>query len=368
MDRLRVIHIDLGRAWRGGQRQVWLLHRELRRRGHASGVLAPMGSPLVVECLRAGLPAAGLPGRRPWQPAVLRAVREVVRGADIVHAHDPHAATLAALAGFRDERPIAVCHRRSGFALRRGWLHRLKYRRIGRWIAVTSAIRDDLLAWGVEPDRCRTIHSAIDIDRIQAESAACDAGGVRDDIGIPRRAPMALVVAALDRQKGVDVAIDAVTQAVDRLPDLHLVVAGDGPERSALEARIRDAGVGDRVHLLGQRGDVADLITAATVCLVPSRADEGSSAALKEPMVVGRAVVASRLPGILEVVGETALLVEPGSPENLASALATVILDPDLRGRLSSRARSRVERFRPERMVDAVMASYRDGLERAAAV
>ena len=91
--------------------------------------------------------------------------------------------------------------------------------------------------------------------------------------------------------------------------------------------------------------------------------DEGSSAALKEPMAASRALVASDLPGVSEVVGEAALLTRPGDPEALGSALATAIRDPVVRGRLIVRGQSRVERFRVERMVDGVLATYRSALE-----
>jgi len=360
MDPIRVLHVDTGRDWRGGQRQVLLLHRELIRQGHASVVLAPKASPLLARCLDASLPAASLPGRRPWSPGMPKTLRSLRSAADILHAHDPHAALLGAVARGRGPGPILICHRRAGFEMQRGWLHRLKYRRVDRWIAVTDAIRDDLVAWGVPENRCRTVHSAIELDRFRDAVAAADPAELRDDLGLPLDAPLVVATAALDRQKGIEVLIEAVAELRGAVPDLRALVVGDGPERSRLAA-MADA-TGDAVRLLGARDDVPALLAAADVCVVPSLAHEGSSAALKEPLAAGRPLVASDLPGVRGVVGDAARLVPAGDPAALAAAIVDVLRDPDLRARLVTAGSVRVERFRPEGTVEDVLAVYADAL------
>jgi glycosyltransferase involved in cell wall biosynthesis len=240
--------------------------------------------------------------------------------------------------------------------MRRGALHRLKYRRVDRWIAVTDAIREDLVDWGVEQDRCSTVHSAIEPDRFREAVAMADPAEVRDDLGLPPDAPLVVATAALDRQKGIDVLIEAIARVRELVPDVRALVVGDGPDRIALGVQADTTG--GAVRLLGVRDDVPALLAAADVCVVPSLGHEGSSAALKEPLAARRPLVASDLAGVREVVGDAARLVPAGDAAALAEAIAGLLGDPELRDRLIAAGTARVERFRPERMVDDVLAVY----------
>jgi glycosyltransferase involved in cell wall biosynthesis len=335
---------------------VLLLHRELIRRGHASAVLAPNGSPLLARCRDEELPAAALPGRRPWSPGMPKTLRSLRAATDILHAHDPHAAALAAFARGSDPPPIVVCHRRAGFPMRRGGLHRLKYHRVDRWIAVTAAIREDLIAWGVAPDRCHTVHSALETERFRKAVEAADPGEVRDDLGLPRNGPLLVAVAALDRQKGIEVLIEAVAVAGLRIPELRALVVGDGPEKTTLQALAADHG--DVVRLLGPRDDVPALLAAADLCVVPSLSHEGSSAAAKEALIARRPLVASDLEGLREVAGDAAVWVAPEDPAALADAVVELLGDPERREQIVTAGDDRVEAFRPERTVEGVLEVY----------
>jgi len=244
--------------------------------------------------------------------------------------------------------------------MRRGALHRFRYRRIAWRIAVTGAIRGDLVDWGVPDDRCRTVHSAVEPDRLRDAVNSADAAEVRDDLDVPPDAPVLLTTAALDRQKGIEVLIEAVVRVRREIPEIRALVVGDGPERTRLAAQVDAAG--EAVRLLGTRDDVPALLAAADVCVVPSLEHEGSSAALKEPLAAGRPLIASDLPGIREVVGDAARLVPAGDPAALAEAIVGLLRDPELRARLVAAGFARVERFRPERMVDDVLAVYAEAL------
>lgn len=346
---MRVVHLDTGRVLRGGQRQVLLLHRELLDRGVDSAVVAPAGSPLAVTCRTTALPVVELPGRRPWRPGVLAAVRRAAKDAELLHAHDPHGALLAVLAARRDQR--VVCHRRAGFPMRRGPVHRLKYRRVDRWIAVTDAIRDDLVAWGVPPERCRTVPSAVDLELVREQAASSDPVAVRRSLGLGAGARFVAAVGALDRQKGIGVAVRAAAD----LDDAVLVVVGDGPERRRLESV-----AGPGVRFAGVRDDVPAVLGAAAACVVPSLADEGSSAVLKEAMAVGCPVVASELPGLREVGGDAVRWIPPGDATALAAAVRTLLADRDVVAGLLRCGRERAAAFGVERMAAAVAGAYED--------
>jgi glycosyltransferase involved in cell wall biosynthesis len=150
----------------------------------------------------------------------------------------------------------------------------------------------------------------------------------------PHDSPIVLCIARLSPEKGVDVLLKAMAS----LPEARLLIAGDGPERAALEASAPA-----NVTFLGFRQDVPALLTEATVVAVPSR-QEGLGLAALEAMAAGVPVVASDVGGLREVVlaDKTGLLVPPDAPEALASALRTLLTDAPRREELSKAGRVRI--------------------------
>jgi glycosyltransferase involved in cell wall biosynthesis len=198
-------------------------------------------------------------------------------------------------------------------------------------------VSDDIAAFAraSAPARAGTvIVMPVGADARQASAAR---PGRRASLGLPKDTALVLSVGRLARQKGFDVLVDAAalldgTAAV-------IAVAGDGPERSRLEERIREAGVVGRVLLLGFRADARALTAEADVVCMPSRW-EGSPLALHEAMAAGRPVVATAVGGIPALAGKAAVLVPPEDPRALADALRTVLDDADLRRRLGEASRA----------------------------
>ncbi|MGE0708167.1 MAG: glycosyltransferase family 4 protein [Planctomycetota bacterium] len=154
--------------------------------------------------------------------------------------------------------------------------------------------------------------------------------------------PTVLFVGRLDRQKGVDVLLEAFARCQG---GAHLLLAGEGPERAALEAQAARLGLAERVTFLGRRADVWGLLRGATVCCLPSRS-EGISNALLEALAAGVPVVVSGIPANVEVVGAdeaAGLIAAPEDPADLARALSRALGDEALRARLSAAALARVE-------------------------
>lgn len=159
-------------------------------------------------------------------------------------------------------------------------------------------------------------------------------------------APRALFLGRLAQAKGVSVLVDAVKLL--RSPGVQILFVGDGPERSVIERRIRELGIGDRVHLLGfvPHDLVPAVLTHADILVLPSIYEELGSV-LIEAMQVGLPIVASRTGGIPEVItdGENGLLVPPGDAAALASAIDRVLTEPGLSQRLRQRAKKRARDY-----------------------
>jgi glycosyltransferase involved in cell wall biosynthesis len=243
-----------------------------------------------------------------------------------------------------DLRPDQLpSHRWSLTAKRRAYrmLYRVGTSRGAVVIAVSAAVADAIeRRFGIRRSRIVTIANGIDVDRYPADG---DRDALRASIGIPSGAIAIISVAKLYRQKGHAVLLDAVHRAVGDGVDLHLVLAGEGPERGAIEAAIQASGLIGRVHLLGERDDIGQLLAASDAFVLASLW-EGLPMALLEAMASGLPVVATTVAGSSQVIEDrvSGLLVSPGDPEALAAALRSVANDSQLAERLGRAARARV--------------------------
>lgn len=156
--------------------------------------------------------------------------------------------------------------------------------------------------------------NGVDLDRFKPADRAL----ARARLGLAEHEPIIGVVARLQKVKGVDVLIDALSFM--RAP-AHLIIAGDGPERTALELQARQRGVMERIRFLGVRGDVETILPAFDLFVLPSRA-EGLPLALVEAQACGVPVVATDVGGAREACcPETGTLAPPEDPRALAAVL-----------------------------------------------
>jgi glycosyltransferase involved in cell wall biosynthesis len=189
-------------------------------------------------------------------------------------------------------------------------------------------------------------------------------GAIRSELGIDGDTPVVLSIGSLSPQKAHHHLIDAFATIAATQPSARLMVAGDGPLRETLTARIAAHGLEGRVRLLGARDDAADLLEACDLFVLSSER-EGLPITLIEAMRAGRACVSTRIGGTAEAVddGVTGRLVPPGDGGALGAALSALLADPTLRDRMGEAGRRRWrERFTAERMVNNTESLYRDAV------
>ena len=361
--KLRVLHVDTERGWRGGERQALWLALELQRRGHESVVAARRGEPLWHRATEAGLetiPCAPLSEVDPI--AAWRLRREIRRrGVAIVHAHTAHAAGLAALATMGLRVPY-VAARRVDFRLRRNAATRWKYGRAAAVIAVSRAVGDVLAACGVSPDKIRVVPDGVDLHRVVQRASPETVAA----LGIRNGSPLVVQVAQLVGHKDPLNFIRAIAHVRDAVPDVQAIMAGDGPLRDAAEREIGALGLQTVVRLAGFRADADEILAAADVACLSS-CEEGMGSVLLDALAFGIPIAATRAGGIPEIVteGESGLLAQPRDPAGLAEAVVRLLVDRPLAARIGANARLRAERFSVERMVDGTIAVYERVLERS---
>ncbi len=285
--------------------------------------------------------------------AAVRELRRLARGADVVHAHGLRAAALAALATARLPAPVvATLHNAApgGLVTRAvyGALERVVAGRCDLVLGVSADLVERMEALGARRTGLAVVAAP------PPRTAVRDRYAVHADLGIDARSALAVVVARLAPQKGLDLLLDALAE----LGDLALltVVAGDGPLREGLQRRIDAEGLA--VRLLGARDDVPDLLCAADV-VVSSARWEGQPVGLQEALHAGAAIVATEVGGTAAVVGDAAVLVPPGDPVSLSRAVRDVVTYGQVRDDLRSKAVERAGELPTEAdAVAAALAAY----------
>ncbi len=277
-------------------------------------------------------------------PAVRHAIRDT--GCDVVHAHLEYAATIASLAAVGTGRPVFSSFHQLAAPLPPK--EALK-ERIAVWAAdrgrgvvfVSEASLQSYARRYTRRSNWTVIPNGVDLSVFRPG----DQADLRE-LGIPPGAPVVTLVAALRPGKGHAAAIAAWPEVLACVPEARLVLVGDGAEERKLRDQVAELGLAGQVVFAGLRTDVADLLRASTLALLPSES-EALPTALLEAAACGRAAVATTVGGIPEVVvdGETGLLVPVGSVEALAAAVIRLLQDNVARTQMGAAARCRAEQL-----------------------
>jgi len=360
---LRTLHLNTEPTWRGGEQQMCYLVRGLMERGHSATVLCPPESPCRAKCESLGLPVIEFRTRGDLDLMAARRLARIVEetGADIVHAHTARTVVPAAACKLFTRRPVrCVAHRRVDFSIHKLPLRlsSLKYRwGIDRFIAITRAVREVMIADGIPAEKIDLIHSATDISRFDGVRRQ---PGLRKALGVPEGVRVVGAVGALVDHKDHATLLDAAPLVMRVVPDVFFLIIGEGPLRKALEDRARRLGISHALAMPGFRADVPLCLAEMEVFCQPSWG-EGLGSAVIEAFAMRLPVVATCAGGLPELIrdGESGLLVPPRDPAALSRALLRVLTDPALARQLGEAGRRTAETdFTADRMVEKTIALY----------
>jgi len=205
----------------------------------------------------------------------------------------------------------------------------------------------------------RVVYNGVDTDRFRP---CTDRAALRDALGLPRGAVLALFVGRVEPEKGVDELFGAFERAAPGVPDLHLVLVGAGPSLDGGLARLARAGLSQRVHAPGRlaHAQVAAMMQACDLLVLPSWA-EGMPNVMLEAMACGLPPIVTPVGGVPEVIvdGANGCLVPPRAPDALAAALSALATSVERRERLGRAALAAIlERFSWERNARETLAVY----------
>jgi glycosyltransferase involved in cell wall biosynthesis len=355
----------------GAEMMVLRLSEELRRRGHA---VLPVGPEHGIGWLGDHFRSIGFTPRsfrlsRPIDPGCVVRLMKLFRENEIeaVHSHEFTMAVYGAAAARLLNIPHLITMHGGlnvGKTLRRRVALRWAMRRSQHSVTVSRATRQQFAtALDVE-------ETVFDVVPNGIAPGVGDATRVRSEFGIEKRDCVLLAVGTLERHKGHRVLLDALARLDSGgiSPRWKLIVAGGrgGDQHQSLRDYVRDNGLGDRVHIVLNRNDIADLLALADVFVMPSLW-EGLPMALLEAMLAGKAIVASAIAGMPEAItgGQEGLLVPAGDAEALANALRSLLVDPARRSALGQAAAERGKRdFTVRVMAERYEALYANALTR----
>ncbi len=329
----RVLQVITRSHMSGAETQVLRVTRRMRERGHTMPVLVKHGSSAVGEMQNRGfdVETARIGGKVNVLalPVIARAARR--HGVDLVQSNLSTASWWCGwLEAFGGPKSVGHVH---------GFTSASWHRRQSHLLAVSGAVRDDLIEQGISGDRITVLWNALDASEFVPTR---DPLAVRAEFGADANTPVIGTFGHLSVKKGHRELFAAMPQLLRTFPTAQFWIVGQGPLRDELEATARAGGYLDNVRLAGYRRDAADVMNALDVFCLPSHR-EPCALVYVEAALLGKPIVACRAGGAPESIadGETGLLVPPQQAAGIAEALLTLLENRDAARRMGQAGHDR---------------------------
>jgi glycosyltransferase involved in cell wall biosynthesis len=348
-------------SYGGGERYLELLFDRLDRARYRTLLISPEPGPFVRRMKERGVETHLVHLAPLFNPfALARLTRLLVRErVTILQTHGARANFYGRIAGRLAGVPVIISTVHNSLkdyevrSLRR-WLYtfllRLTLPLVHRIICVSEANRWDLIDECPAVERkAHIVYNGVDLSAFPSQ---LDRRKVRQELGITE-APVLVTIGRLTEQKGHCYLLQALPKLLNTWPQLCCVFVGAGELHDALQRLAVDLGIERACRFVGVREDIADILAAADLFVLPSLS-EGFPFVLLEALAMGRPVVASRVNGVPELIEEhkTGLLVPPRDSQALATAIREMLNDPTAASKMGSEGRAVVRRqFTVDQMV-----------------
>lgn len=339
--RLKILHVNSEKNWAGGEVQNFLLMDYLSRKGYTIYLACRPQSAIEKRALAANYRVATFEMRNYLDvPAILRIKNYLVRERfHIVHLHTSRAHVLAGIAAYLARVPIVIVTRRMDYPLKKYFFTRFLYRTIvDRVVAISKGVKQAVLDAGISAEKIEIINSGIPLEKFDP---AADRGDIRRELGIDPDAPLVAVIASFHRRKGHEYFLKAVGEVLTRLPQARFLLVGEGPLRKDMMGAAEAMGLGKSAIFTGRRNDIADVLAAIDVLVMPSLY-EGLGVSILEAMAMAKPIVATCVGGIPEIVrdGENGFLVAPKDSAAMAEKLLLLLQERPMARLMGQRGRA----------------------------
>jgi len=286
--------------------------------------------------------------------------------ADIIHTFLFRANLIGRIAARLVGIPIIISSLRTMEEEKRYqlFLERITSFMVDKYIAVSEKVKEHAISHSkIPPDRIVTIYNGV---RLNGERVDSDPGATRKALHISLSDRVVMVIGRLRWEKGHAYLIDAMDNIRKRMPEVKLIIVGDGEEEKRLKDKARQLFLTETVLFTGVRGDVPALLAIAELVVLPSLW-EGMPNCLLEAMNAGKPVVATTVGGVPEVVldGDTGILVPPRDSKALAEAIIKILSRKEEALLMGTRGKKRVAQCFPlEKSIHAIEMVYQEVLNR----
>ena len=341
---LHIVHTESSCGWGGQEIRILTEASGMIARGHRVTLLCAPDAPLFGEARARNLSVEVLPlAKKRWRGVVAMRKWLQQHQPDIINTHSSTDSWLAAVArlGLRRCGPIVRTRHVSvpvAPSMANRWLYGAACKRV---VTTGEALRQELIErLNLSPEQVLSVPTGIDM-HVFSRAQASPSHDMRAALGLPPDAQVLGMVATLRSWKGHEYLLDAFGQLAARYPQLHVVIAGDGPRKPSIDAKIQTLAARERVHMLGQRTDVPDILSALDVFVLPSFANEGVPQALIQAMAMELPVVTTQVGAIPELVedGVTGFVVAPKDTSALVQHIDQLLQQNSLRLDMGRRAR-----------------------------
>ncbi|QGZ64733.1 glycosyltransferase [Paraburkholderia acidisoli] len=357
MKALSILHSESSRGWGGQEVRTLKEMIALRALGHHIELVCPADAVLGTRSQAEGFTVHHARIRSGCDVRSMLKIRALLaRGQfDVLNTHSGHDSLVAGMAGRLAGTPLIVRTRHLALPI----TSLATYNRFPhKVIAVSRYVRDYLISAGVHEGRVETVYDGIHPPAPIAHST------LRDELGLGPEAVIAGMVAIMRGKKGHDELIAAVRPLMIERPHLHVVMVGNGQEFERIEATVAELGLTHRIHLLGFRKDVNNVLRGCDLFVLPTH-QEALGQAFIEAMAMGLPVIGTNVDGVPELIddGVNGLLVPAKDVPALSAAIARLADDAPLRARFGAAGLARTDgHFTVDIMASETVDFYRRGL------
>ncbi len=362
---IRVLHVDSGHEWRGGQQQAGYLLENMHAREYRTAIVCQPGSPFEKFCREKKLPYFPLRMRGEADLYAGFKLSGLCRkeGFNILHLHTAHDLAIGLWAKLVNRQIKLIGVRRVDFPIRKNFFSRLKYNNslVDRLVCISDRIKDVMLDDGIPGHLLTTVHSGVDINKFDHDDLP---EGFRAKEGMPEQHLIVGTVAAMAWHKDYPNLLKAARIVIDQTDNISFCQIGDGPDEKEILALAQKLDLGDRFFFKGFRTDVGNFLKTYDIFVLAS-CMEGLGTSILDAQSVGLPVIGSDAGGIPEAVhhNTNGLLVPPKNPEALASAIIELVEDNEKLGQFGKTAKQTVKKFSVENMVEGNLGLYGELIE-----
>jgi glycosyltransferase involved in cell wall biosynthesis len=356
---MKVLHIDTGREWRGGQAQVYNLIKYLPDKAE-SHLLCPTDSPLA-SSHRRPLPHSRIYThslRGEWDISAAWQIKKLHRqyNFNLIHAHSSHALGIAWLASFLFDLPPYIETRRLELPVGKNFFSKKKYLSTDHHIAISNSVKESLVNSGIPGKNISIIPSGVDPEELENTAPAWQ---IIENLGLDQNKPLIGNVGALSPQKDQRTFIKAAAIVLKDHPEAQFLIAGKGELRAELEKVVKDMDISDNVIFAGFQENIIGLIKTFDLFVLTS-IFEGLCSTLLQVMGCKIPIIASDVGGVPDLIenNKTGKLVPAQKPAGFAKEINIFLKDPESYRKFASSAKNKVSDYDYRILADKICDLY----------